>query len=212
MSHGFKIGSAGLLVLLLIVVFMMSRDADDPDHQAEKAPSTGNGGISANKTDGTATADDSDPGSPATSSDLAIYVIPDPIGGIMFTYPGFTIADHARPLDDTELMTVRQQDGTFLDQGVYHLIKIRNPGPMRLHWTGYADGNAQILLSYWNNERFIQRDIRDGRENRTYAIDIQRPDREEYVYALINCTGGKIYTDAVHIESSDGGDFTKTDI
>lgn len=204
MSRSVKIGSAGLLMILLVAVFLVTRDADGPEHPDKKTTLTENGATPADKAAGTVATGDQYPAPSVLAPDLSIYIVPDPVNGIMLTYPGYTIADHARPLDEAELMTVRQQDGIFLDKGVYHLVKIKNHGPMRLHWTGYADGNAQILMSYWDNERFIQRDIRDARENATYAIDIDRPLREEFVYILINCTGGRLYTDAVRIEISGG--------
>lgn len=190
MSRGFKVGSAGLLMILLAAVFMVTRDAGEPE--------SGKTSIAENVS---APADKAATGGPAPSAlHFTMYIVTYRVNGISFTYPGYTIVDHARPLDDAELKAVRQQDETFLDKGVYHLVKIENSGPMRLHWTGYADGNAQVLLNYWDNERFIQRDIRDARENATYTIDIDRPLQEEFVYILLNCTSGQLFTDAVRIE------------
>jgi hypothetical protein len=184
MSRGYKLGSAGLLIVLAVVVFIVVRDADEPEPRVEKMSGivTGNG----------------------DAPDFSIYTIDAPVNWIMNTYPGYTIADHGASLEEAELAIIRQQDGTFLEKGVYHLIKIRNTGPMRIHWTGYADGNFQILLSFWDNERFIQKDIRDARENKTYTIDVDRPMREEFVYVLVNCTSGRLFTDAVHIEPVSG--------
>jgi hypothetical protein len=184
MSRRLKLGSAGLLIVLAVVVLMLAREAHEPEPRVEKTPGTvtGNG----------------------DAPDFSMYTIAAPVNWIMNTYPGYTIADYGVSLEEAELAGIRQQDGTFLKNGVYHLIKIKNTGPMRLHWTGYADGNFQILLSYWDNERFIQKDIRDARENRTYTIDIDRPMREEFVYVLVNCTSGRLFTDAVRIEPITG--------
>jgi len=204
MSRSCKVISTGLVMILLIVVFIVTRDADEPEYRDKKTSLTENGTASAGKVADTAATGDPDPVPFARTPDFSLYIVHDPINGIMFTYPGYTIADHAVPLDQAELKTVRQHDGTFLKRGIYHLVKIQNSGPMRLHWTGYADGNFQVLLSYWNSERFIQRDIRDARENATYTIDIDRPVREEFVYILINCTGGSLYTDEIRVEITGG--------
>jgi len=123
------------------------------------------------------------------------YVVPNPVS--MTMAPETTIAVYGVPATEPQLAALRERDDLFLHQGTYHLFRIPNKGPTRVDWTGYADGNAQVWLSYWDGERFVPRDIRDAHKSRTYSIQVRRHITEESIYVIVNCTNGSVFTDSL---------------
>ena len=124
------------------------------------------------------------------------YVIVPYVVQIITTSPAVTIARRAARFTDVERMAVQDADSVLLARGAYHLFEIANPGPCRVEWSGFADGNAQVLLSYWDGRRFIPRSVFNAKVNETYSVEVDLPPGEEVLYVLVNCTRGRIYTDS----------------
>lgn len=125
------------------------------------------------------------------------YLVPHSVGGIIRTSIASSIEDHGVPLTAGQIKAVEAQDGVCLGEGTYHIFKFPNRGIKQVEWTGYGSGNAQILVNYWDGSRMVMRDIREAGRLATHRIPISVPAREEFVYVMVNCTSGQVFTDAI---------------
>jgi len=130
------------------------------------------------------------------------YVIPQPVNWIIKTDPELAIRDHAIRLTREQQRAIAAIDGQVLSSGTYHLFRIPNRGPTTVEWTGYANGNAQVWLSQWTGLQFTPKDLRSARSMATYSIEINRPRTEKYLYVMVNCTHGQVFTDNLKYRSS----------
>jgi hypothetical protein len=130
------------------------------------------------------------------------FLISHSVTGIVWTAPASTIRDHGVPLTANQLKAVEAQDGVCLDEGAYHLFRIPNRGITQVEWTGYGNGNAQILIHYWDGSQMQRKDIRGASELATHRIPVSVPASEEFVYVMVNCTNGQVFTDAITHDGS----------
>jgi hypothetical protein len=136
--------------------------------------------------------------------DYYSYLIDKPVSFIITTDPEETIKNHGIQLSKEHLKEISSIDSIYLKDGFYHLFKIPNSGNLKIEWTGYADGNGQIWLHFWNGNSFDHKDIREAFQSKTYDLNVNLPQPDyEYVYVMVNCTSGKIYTDAIKIINID---------
>jgi hypothetical protein len=108
-----------------------------------------------------------------------------------------TIQSVGVPLRSAQLKAVEATDGVCLDEGFYHVFKFPNKGITQIEWTGYGNGNAQILVHYWDGSQMQRTDIRAASQLATHRIPISVPTSEESVYVMVNCTSGQVFTDAI---------------
>jgi hypothetical protein len=124
------------------------------------------------------------------------------VSGIVNTPLETTIQNHGVPLTASQYKAIEAKDGVCLDQGVYHIFKLPNRRITQIEWTGYGDGNAQILLNYWDGSRMVRKDIRGASQLATHSVPISLPAGQEFLYVMVNCTSGNVFTDAI---TDDGG-------
>jgi hypothetical protein len=125
------------------------------------------------------------------------YLISHSVTGIVWTAPVSTVRDHGVPLTANQLKAVEAKDGVCLDEGVYHLFRFPNRGITEVDWTGYGNGNAQILIHCWDGSQMQRKDIRGASQLATHRIPVSVPASEEFVYVMVNCTNGQVFTDAI---------------
>jgi hypothetical protein len=134
---------------------------------------------------------------PESASSDSAYLVERAVAGIVRTSLASTIQTHGVPLTPIQLEAVAARDGVFLDEGVYHIFKLRNKGITQVEWTGYGSGNSQILLNYWDGSRMVMKDIRGARQNSTHRVPVSVPPSQEFLYVMVNCTGGGVFTDTI---------------
>jgi hypothetical protein len=125
-----------------------------------------------------------------------LIIIPRAVTQLMNAAPEGTIRRYGVPATRSQLAAVRNRDEDFLHEGKCHLFRIPNRGTLNAQWTGLADGNHQVLLSYWNGSRFAYEDVRDVSRSKTFRISVSRPPSEKHLYILVTCTRGQVFTDA----------------
>ncbi len=143
-----------------------------------------------------------EPNESVAGSDYDAYVIARPVNWIIKTDPETTIRNHAVPLTGEQRRAISARDRQTLSAGTYHLFRIPNRGPTTVEWTGYAKGNAQVWLSQWTGSGFVPTDLRNAASLDTYRISIDRPASERYLYVMVNCTSGQVFTDNLSYRSS----------
>jgi formylglycine-generating enzyme required for sulfatase activity len=127
------------------------------------------------------------------------YLVNRRASGITRTPLTSTIQSDGIALTADQLKAVEAKDGVCLEAGFYHLFKFPNRGLTHVEWTGYGSGNAQILVHYWDGSRMVAKDIRGASELATHRIPVSVPASEPYVYVMVNCTGGTVFTDAITV-------------
>ncbi|MCY2992924.1 MAG: protein kinase [Planctomycetota bacterium] len=130
------------------------------------------------------------------------YLVKRPVPGITRASLATTIQRDAVPLTPKQLKAVEAKDGDCLGEGFYHIFKLPNKGITQVEWTGYGSGNGQILVHYWDGSQMVRKDIRGASQLATHRIPVSVPASEEFVYLMVNCTSGSVFTDAI---THDGG-------
>ncbi len=129
--------------------------------------------------------------------EVAAATIDHSVRGITTAPPASTLSGHGRAYDEAMLTAVRERDGEFLCQGSYQLYRVANRGRTAVDWTGFARGEAQVLLSWWNGRRFASHSILDACENTTYRLELERPATEEHLWVLVTSPAGPLFTDSI---------------
>jgi len=130
------------------------------------------------------------------------FLVRGSVGGIVNTPLATTIQDHGVPLTASQYKAIKAKDGVCLQQGFYHIFKFPNKGIKHVEWTGYADGNHQVCLCYWNGSGMVLKDIRGARQLATHSVPVSIPASQEFLYVMVNCTSGNVFTDTI---THDGG-------
>jgi hypothetical protein len=124
------------------------------------------------------------------------FIIPRTVARLMLTNPEKTISEHGGPASPSQMAAIRAKDEDSLHEGMYHLFRVPNRGPLTVEWTGRADGSGQVLLSQWDGSRFMFGGAKDASRNTSFTVTLSRPESEKYLYVLAVCPRGQLYTDA----------------
>jgi serine/threonine protein kinase len=136
----------------------------------------------------------------------AAYVIDHSVTMIVNKHPAETIERFATKLTAQQRQKIETVDGDFLGQlqpAGYQIYCFENRGIMLLTWVGYADGNGQVNFCVWNGSQWrpslkAYSSLLEVFEPTKYSEAIDRPASEELVFVLVNCTSGKLFTDAIY--------------
>ena len=133
------------------------------------------------------------------------YLINHSVTMLTKTAPKINIEKHGIPMTAEQRDLVAKPDGRYLKQDSpygYQVFCFPNRGPMQLSWTGYADGNGQISVCIWDGTKWkpsmeAYRSLLKVFEPKTYTEAVYRPPDEERIFVFVNCTSGKVFTDAI---------------
>ena len=134
-----------------------------------------------------------------------VYVINHSVTMILKTRPQEVIRHHGIKLASEQREKITKADLQYLAQenpNGYQVFCFPNRGAMLLTWIGHADGNGQVGLRVWNGSQWkasteAYRNLMKAVEPTKHSEAVYRPPSEETIYVLVNCTGGRVYTDAV---------------
>ena len=130
--------------------------------------------------------------------EIEAFVVPEAVDSILITPPMSTMRRHGIAANETQVQALQHTDDVVLAEGAYHLVKIPNLGKLRIEWTGHAEeGPGAATLWCWDGERFQQNSFGQVNSNETHSVEVVRPRSEQYVFAMVNCTTGRIFTDSI---------------
>ena len=131
---------------------------------------------------------------------FAAYVFSRSVTNAVRMHPDELIRRAGERATDQQMALLLAEDGRFLRTRTYQVYRTPNRGSTRVAWIGYADGNHQVYLSFWNGNSYVVKDIRGAVENDAYSVLVDLPPSVEETYVLVNCTSGFLYTDCVEFK------------